>query len=531
MGTNRSVMKHDFSRAPGPQIPRSSFNRSHGLKTTFDSGLLVPIFLDEALPADDMSLRLTAFGRLATPIHPVMDNLFAETFFFAVPYRLLWSNWQKFNGEQAKPSDSTDFVTPKVTAPASGFEELSLADYFGLPTKITNSPDVTAFAFRAMALIWNEWFRDQNLQDSVEIPLGDGPDDMTLYPVFRRGKRHDYFSSALPWPQKSQPVPIPFSGSAPISGLGTTSQATAGAPAATVYETGGTSRQYDDYFALNSGTFIAESAGSPAYPAIFAKFGGPGTTITATINDLRQAFQIQKLYERDARGGTRYTEILRSHFGVISPDARLQRPEFLGGGSSPIMFNAVAQTSALTGEPTPKGDLSAYATLNLQGHGFTKSFTEHCLIIGLINVRADLNYQQGVNRMWFRETRFDFYWPALSHLGEQEVFNKEIYLSGVKATDDAIFGYQERYAEYRYKPSLVTGKFRSNADQTLDSWHLAQNFTELPALNASFIEDKPPVARILAVQNQPEIILDCYFNYRCARPMPMYGVPGMIDHF
>ena len=251
----------------------------------------------------------------------------------------------------------------------------------------------------------------------------------------------------------------------------------------------------------------------------------------ATINMLRQAFQIQKLYERDARGGTRYTEVVRAHFGVISPDGRLQRPEYLGGGQSTVNLHAVAQTSNVNAQPTPQGNLAAFGTSTLSGgHGFTKSFTEHCVIIGLVSVRADLNYQQGLNRMFSRRTRWDFYWPALAHIGEQAVLNKEIYTQGTEQ-DEAVFGYQERFAEYRYKPSVITGEMRSNFAQSLDTWHLAQDFESLPALNSAFIEENPPIDRVIAVPSSPHFIFDSYFQLRCARPMPVYGVPGLIDHF
>jgi len=529
----KSVMTHQFSQVPKVEIPRSSFNRSCGLKTTFDSGYLVPVFVDEALPGDTFNLNMTAFTRLATPIHPFMDNMFMDSFFFAVPIRLIWDNWEKFNGEQKNPDDSTDYLVPTMVAPADGgYSNGSLSDYFGIPTQVPNL-EHSSLWHRAYNLIYNEWFRDQNLIDSVVVDTDDGPDDPADYVLLKRGKRHDYFTSCLPWPLKGESVDLPLGESAYVKW--------------DIFE--GSNLSHDDKYAI-----WHRSENSYSYPRSSSHINDIGVPVeketksnlyadlsdatAATINELRQAFQLQRLFERDARGGTRYTEIIRSHFGVTSPDARMQRPEYLGGGSSRININPIAQTSS-TDTTSPQGNLAAFGVGTMSGNGFTKSFTEHCVIIGLVSVRADLTYQQGLDRMFSRSTRWDYYWPALSHIGEQAVLNKEIYAQdptvdtgGTGVPDnERVFGYQERYAEYRYKPSKITGKMRSNDPQTLDTWHLAQNFDGLPLLNQSFIEENPPVDRVVAVETEPQFLFDSYFDLRCARPMPVYSTPGMIDHF
>jgi hypothetical protein len=512
----QSVMNHSFSQAPTADIPRSSFNRSHGYKTTFDAGYLVPVFVDEALPGDTFTLNPTMFARLNTPIYPIMDNMFLDVHFFSVPIRQIWSNFRKFCGEQVDPADSTDFTVPVSTATATtGYANQSLQDYLGLPTKVPDYEHSALFT-RAYNHIYNEWYRDQNLIDSAVVDTGDGPDSPTNYTLRKRGKRHDYFTSSLPWLQKGDAVDLPLGTLAPV-----TSDTAIGDTTALRWD-------------ISVGR-VGIGAGDPPATAdqLYADLS---SATAATVNQLRQAFQIQKLLERDARSGTRYAEIVKAHFGVQFQDVTY-RPEFLGGNSTPINVTSVPQTSE--SGTTPQGTLAAFGTATVNGGGFTKSFTEHCIVMGIASVRADLTYQQGLNRMYSRSTRYDYFWPALAHIGEQSTLMKELYCqnpatdTGSTGTPDneRVFGYQERWAEYRYKPSLITGKLRSNDVASLDAWHLSQEFSSLPGLNQTFIEETPPMDRVVAVTTEPDFLMDCYFNLQCARPIPLYSVPGLIDHF
>lgn len=541
MHKNKSVDVHNFAMIPRADIPRSSFKIETAHKTTFDAGFLIPVYVDEVLPGDTFKLKMTAFARMSTPIFPIMDNLHLDSFFFFVPNRLVWDNWQKFMGERTPdPSSSISFTIPQVGHnKTEGYDNGTIYDYMGLPT-LTDIPgpipnagplSVNALPFRAYNLIYNEWFRDQNLVNSAIVTTNDGPDSVTSYALRRRGKRHDYFTSALPFVQKGTAVSIPLGGSAPVIpdgdfkprfnlNPGTPDNTPLGVLAG------------DDRVILGLGNASVTSELEWSDANLRADLS---TATAATINQLRESFQIQRLLERDARGGTRYTEILRSHFGVISPDARLQRPEYLGGGTSQIMVTPIAQNSATgaSGTTTALGTLGAAATGLANRHGFTQSFTEHGYIIGLVNVRADLTYQQGIRKLWNRSTRYDFYFPVFAHLGEQPIFNREIYAKGVAADAD-VFGYQERWAEYRYNPSLITGVFRSSAAGSLDPWHLSQEFSSLPTLNQTFIEENPPMARILAAGSlavSQQFIFDSFFEINVARAMPLYSVPGMVDHF
>jgi len=516
----QSVSQSHFAIAPSANIQRSSFDRSHGFKTTMDAGGLIPIFVDEALPGDTFNLRASFFARMNTPITPVMDNAYFETFFFEVPVRQVWDNWGKFNGAQDNPGDSTDYLIPTITSPVGGYDVESIYDYMGIPPSIAGI-EHSALYLRAYNHIYNTWFRDQNLQDSVPYLTGDGPDDPANYTILNRGKRHDYFTSSLPWPQKSDTnstVQIPLGESAPV-----TSDQTLGGELSVVSTTQGTNQA----IATDGITATLANVASAAPQNLL--YADLAEATSATINQLRQSIAVQRMFEKDARGGTRLIEVIFNHFKVRSPDLRLQRPGYLGGGRTQLNITPVAQTSqafSTATADTPQGNLAAFGTLSATNHGFTKSFTEHTIIIGLANIRADLTYQQGLNRMWSRQTRFDHFWPELATIGEQEVLQKEINVTGDPLNDDTVWGYQERFAEYRYKPSLITGKFRSSDPQSLDIWHFSQDLVN-PQLNSDFIIDNPPIDRVIATPEEPQFKLDSYFNLKCARPMPMYGIPGL----
>ncbi len=521
----KTVMQHSFAEISSPEIPRSSFNLSHGYKTTWDADGLVPFLCMDVIPSDTISLNATQFTRLATPLHPLMDNIYIDTFYFFVPYRLLWDNWERFMGAQDDPTDSIDFTIPIVTGASAGALGDNF-DYLGLPLDwVPDNEDVSCLPFRALRKIWNEWFRNENLQDSLAVQTDNGPDNNTecgwADVPLKRCKKRDYLTSCLPWPQKGDAVDLPLGLSAPIYAtvaedvaiqIGDDGQAVTGIP-----KTAGAT--------LLVGTDTANT-----YPDDVNLRADLTNATTATINDFRLAMQTQALLERDARAGTRYVETLLAHWGVTVPDFRLQRSEFLNGSSIPMNITPVANTSGTASED--QGHLTGFGTSSGKS-GFTKSFVEHGVIIGLINARSDITYTQGVDRYWSKSTRYDFYYPLLSGIGEQSVLNKEIWSNPAGTNNDDVFGYQERYSEYRFMNSRLTNLMRPDAAGTLASWNLSEDFASLPTLGATFIESNTstPLDRAIADSSEPQFITDMYIKIKAARPMPLHGTPFQLAHF
>lgn len=528
--------QYKFARASVPSVPRSMFIRSHGGKTTFDAGFLVPFFIDEILPGDTSKMSAHIFARIATLLKPVMENIYLETFFFFVPNRLVWTDWKHFMGEKKSLNDNTEYRVPQINSPSGGWAEESLGDYFGVPTK-NEQYSCNALPFRAYQLIWNEWFRAEFLQDPIVIPDGPGPDDGANFQLLKRNKRHDYFTAGNPFPQAGPPVDVPLGAWAPVEAqTGQTVQRISNTEPEFTNDNGNIFKLY-----AQTGNNQAQWSPNPTASGL-VEWSNPrlqipagATTLRAdlsqasaiTISALRQAIGLQHLLETESRAGQRYVEIIQGHFGgVRPPDYRVQRPEYLGGGRQMLSVHQVPNTAPVAGA---QADLAAFGTSTGRPHTFNYSATEHGWIIGLLNVRADLNYWQGSPREFNRREKYDYYWPGLARLSEQEVYRGEIFYpnppTGTEFTE--AFSYTERYNEYRYKPGRITGKFRSNAAGSLDVWHLAQNFGNTPVLGPDFIAEAPPIDRIIAVQSESQFLADFAFDYVQARCMPITGMPGL----
>lgn len=535
-----------FSENPtNLDISRSRFVRSSSVKTSFNTGDLIPFYLDEVLPGDTFSVDDSKVIRMSTLLTPIMDTMYLDTYYFFVPNRLVWSHWRQFMGENTESAwlPTVDYSIPQITAPSDGWKVGTIADYMGVPINVPNL-SVSALPFRAYALICNEWFRDENLTDPLYYDDGDiaivGSNGNTAEDIVKGGmpfkvaKYHDYFTSCLPAPQKGPDVLLPL-GEQAVVRSSPDILITDGSPV-NLRRVDGQAIPANGFYlhANNSGNLLGVNGSTYSGSAnLFFDnlYADLSNATAATVNQLRLAFQIQKLYEKDARGGTRYIEILKSHFGVTSPDARLQRPEYLGGSRKPINITQVVQNSSTTGD-SPQGNTAAWSATIDSESVFTKSFVEHGFVIGLMCVRYNHTYQQGLERFWSRKGRFDYYWPVFANIGEQAVLNKEIFAQG-NEKDEEVFGYNEAWADYRYKPSRTSGYMRSTAPISLDVWHLGDDYETLPSLSDSWIrEDGSVVDRVLAVTSDisHQFYGDIFIRNKSVRPMPVYSIPGLIDH-